>query len=82
MELCEQQGRHLGEYSKSSVFAARYELDLATTLKSGGIQAPDAETPNLARARQLLDSVATSNVEDAIVAQEMLRRLKSLGGLE
>ncbi|KAG8899319.1 Anaphase-promoting complex subunit 23 [Tulasnella sp. 403] len=78
VEICEKQGKHLGEYSKSCVFAAEYEINLAV-MRGPGTSRLDIEEPDLLRAKRLLEPVASSNVEDAPAANDLLRKLKSLG---
>lgn len=75
VEIGQKEGRHLGDYAKSAVIAAQYDIELATPVEpipEGG------EVPDLERARMLLEPVAASNVEDAAAAQELLRKLKVL----
>lgn len=74
VELSQAQGKHLSDYAKSSIFAARYEIDLMTA----GSNSTIGEKADLVRAKALLEPVATSNVEEAPTAQELLRKIRTL----
>lgn len=76
VEICQKQGKHLGDYAKSAVSAGRYEVELATARLPGAPRAPGGEEPDLNRAKMLLEPVALSNVEEAAQAQELMRRLR------
>jgi len=65
VEICVSEGRPIAEYVKSCMYVARYHL-----VWSGG-------NPKLAR--EYLERVAASNVEDSATALEYLRKLR-LGG--
>ncbi|THU95653.1 TPR-like protein [Dendrothele bispora CBS 962.96] len=58
VEVCQADERHIAEYAKSSLEVAEYELN------SGG---------NLQLARELLQRVAKSNVEEVVRATDMLK---------
>lgn len=77
VDVSQKLGKHLGEYAKSSIFAARYEIDLAAN--RGQASMPSTEVPNLQRAKQLLEPFAGANVEETPAAEELNRRLRQLG---
>ncbi|KAG9009733.1 Anaphase-promoting complex subunit 23 [Tulasnella sp. 427] len=77
VEVSQKLGKHLGEYSKSCIFAARYEIDLAAN--RGVMPTPNTEVPDLQRAKQLLEPFIGANVEETPVAEDLSRRLRQMG---